>query len=1145
MLHLFQSNRHETLAGALLDDLAAFPARGGPWAARQIIVPSAALRRRLELDIAERHGVCANVEFAYLAQWLWAQIGRVLDVPARSPFAPDRLVWRCYRLLADAPERAPWLASPRLAAYLSASDDAMRYELAQRVAMVLDHYLTYRPEWLATWQAGESILAGERAPRAIGEAARDDERWQAALWRALLAELSAGGMPPAHRFLGDARHFDLDTVARAGWPESVSVFALPTMPPLHIALLRELSRWIDVRIYALNPCREFWFDIVTEAHAEALAAAERLDYQQVGHPLLAEWGRQTQAQLHMLHELTESAASSDASRYVENPAPTWLARIQNAILDLQPEAELGAPPDTHGIEVHVCHSLARQLEVLHDRLLAWFDADDGLRPSDVLVAVPDLAAAGPLIDAVFGTSAPVFGDAPRALATRIPYRITGLPPSQANPVARVLLDWLALPERQVGAPELIEWLRVDAVAARYGIDAAALETVQTWLAAAGARRGLAPTSYGEHGERGALPWGERPLADEDGVPAPRHTFADALTRLFLGYAMPDGAAPIGAWLPVDAAEGAEAELLGRLARFTDDLDGFVRRVARPRTPHAWSELFADTLARFFDSGAAYADALAGVRDALDAMLAAMTEGAADHELPAAVVRAGFAAALDDPARGGVPWGGVTFSSLTSLRGLPYRAICLLGMDDGVLPSLARADEFDLMAVLPKLGDRQRRDDERNLFLDLLLGARDRLLIAYTGRSIRDNAPLPPAALVDELLDHLARIASGPDAAPDDVDAARRAFVVEHPLQPFSAEYFRPDGPLCSYDGERAALAALLAGAASVDRGAPAQGAARGPAPFFARPLPPEPVEPVAFGDFERFWRHPARALLRDRLGIVLADAQAELLDTEPFALDYAGSDALAERVLPLLIETGDAAARDHARRIADASPELPGGATGTVWRDQALGALTQLAANVRGALAGGASRVPFALDVVPVWPDAAQPLFDADDAALSRDAAAAPLSLYGTLNRVTAAGQIIYRYARPSARDYLSAWLAHLVYCAAVRDGPRRTRWFGSGGAFELAPVEQPLALLAPLAALFRAGRRMPLRFFPRSAWAWVKDSEAKAAGVWINDRVIGESDDPALAIAWRGANPSLDEPFGTLARLVFGPLVEHLREVA
>ncbi|WLE58596.1 exodeoxyribonuclease V subunit gamma [Burkholderia plantarii] len=1133
MLHLFFSNRHETLADALIDHLAAHPGAAGPWAAQQVIVPSAALRRRLELDIAARHGICANVAFSYLAQWLWAQIGQVLRVPPRSPFAPDRLVWRCYRLLSrgagsagfdadfdaglDAsPEAsaAPWLASPRLAGYLAAADAPMRHELAHRIASVFDHYLTYRPEWLAAWRDGTSIVALEGPPARGAEAARDDEQWQAALWRALVAELAEDGEPPAHRFLRDAPSLAPGPDTLAAWPGAVSVFALPTMPPLHVALLRELSRWIDVRIYALNPCREFWFDIVTAARVESLDAAGQLDYQQVGHPLLAEWGRQTQAQLHMLHELTETAAATDAARYEPHPDRSWLARIQNAILELRPEAELGPPPDERGIEVHVCHSLARQLEVLHDRLLAGFAEDPSLAPSDVLVAVADLAAAGPLIDAVFGTSA-------AQDAARVPYRITGLPPSQANPIARVLLDWLALPEREIGAPELVEWLRVDAVAARYGIDAAALETVQTWLAAAGARRGLAAAASDPDAQRAPA------------VPAPRHTFADALARLFLGYAMPDGAAPVGAYLPVDGPEGGEAELLGRLARFTDDLDWFAGRIAADATPDAWSEIFADALARFFDSGPAYADALSGVRDALDALLAAVREGALALPMPAAVVRAGFAAVLDDPARGGVPWGGVTFSSLTSLRGLPYRMVCLVGMDDGVLPSLARADEFDLMAVYAKLGDRQRRDDERNLFLDLLLAARDRLVITYTGRSIRDNAPLPPAALVDELLDYAAAVTAGPDASPAAIEAARRGFIVEHPLQPFSAEYFTAGGALYSYDAGRAVLAGQLA-----------RGTTREATPFFAAPLPPEPDAPVAFGDFERFWRHPARALLRERLGVVLTDAQAELIDTEPFALDYAGSDALAARVLPMFVETDGASVAGLARRVADASPEMPGGATGAVWREQALGALERLAANVRRALEGGAERRPFALEVRPAWP-AGEAWFGAFDAALAADAVRAPLALHGTLNRLTPAGQVIYRHARPGARDHLSAWLAHLVYCAIEPAGPRRTLWLGNGDGFEFAPVADPHAHLAPLAALFRAGRRMPLAFFPKSAWALVSGGEAKAAGVWINERVASEADDAALAIAWRGANLSLDAPFPALAHLVFDPLVEHLRSAA
>ncbi|MEX3547807.1 MAG: exodeoxyribonuclease V subunit gamma [Burkholderia sp.] len=1133
MLHLFFSNRHETLADALIEHLASHPSAVGPWARQQVIVPSEALRRRLELDIAARHGICANLEFSYLTQWLWTQIGQVLRVPPRSPFAPDRLVWRCYRLLSDATAAAhvggghiglddaraasgaaPWLASPRLAAYLAAADALMRYELVHRLASVFDHYLTYRPEWLAAWRDGGSIFALEGTPSRGAEAARDDEHWQAALWRALVAE---DGEPPAYRFLRDAPVLAPDARTLAAWPDTVSVFALPTMPPLHVALLRALSRWIDVRIYALNPCREFWFDIVSATRVESLDAAGQIDYQQVGHLLLSEWGRQTQAQLHMLHELTETAAATNAAQYDDFTGDTWLARIQNAILKLQPEAELGPPPAERGIEVHVCHGLTRQLEVLHDRLLAAFAEDPMLAPSEVLVAVADLAAAGPLIDAVFGTAA-------SQEAVHIPYRITGLPPSQANLVARVLLDWLALPNREVGAPELVEWLRVDAVAARYGIDAAALETVQTWLAAAGARRGLASAAAESAGS-----------SADAAVPLRRHTFADALARLFLGYAMPDGAAPVGTYLPVDGPEGGAAELLGRLARFTDDLDWFAGRIAGEEKPEAWGEIFADALARFFDSGAAHADALSGVRDALDALVATIREDARALPVPAAVMRAGFAAALEDSARGGVPWGGVTFSSLTSLRGLPYRVVCLVGMDDGVLPSLARADEFDLMAVFAKLGDRQRRDDERNLFLDLLLAARDRLLITYTGRNIRDNARLPPAALVDELLDYVAEVAAGPGAAPAAIEAARRAFVIEHPLQPFSADYFETGGRLYSYDAERATLAGRLARGTTED--AP---------PFFAAPLPPEPDAPVAFGDFERFWCHPARALLRDRLGVALFDAQAELIDTEPFDLDYAGSDALAARVLPMFVEQGESeSVGELARRVAEASPEMPGGATGAVWREQALGVLDRLAGKVRFALEAGAERRAFALDVVPVWPPGEMPWFGTDDAALAADALRAPLSLHGTLNRLTPAGQVIYRYVRPGARDHLSAWLAHLVYCAIDSGGPRRTLWFGSGEGFEFAPVANPLAHLAPLAALFRAGRRMPLRFFPKSAWALVAEGEAKAASVWINERVASEADDAALAIVWRGRNLSLDAPFPTLAHLVFTPLAEHLRSGA
>jgi len=1152
MLQLFYSNRYETLSAALLADLAA--QRADVWRAPPVIVPSAAVRRRLQLDIAASQSVCANIEFSYLAPWLWAQIARVMPVPSVLPFTPERLVWRCYRLLgAPQGKDAPWRASPRLSAWLDAADDAMHYELAQRVAQLFDHYLTYRPGWLMRWQAGESIapaLAAHASPAAQKDARwQEDERWQSALWRALLGEVAhdAPGQPhqpPVYRFLDLVRTLDQDAVARAGWPESVSVFALPTMPPLHVALLREISRWIDVRVYALNPCREFWFDIVSEAQLEKLQAAGKSDYQEVGHPLLAEWGKQAQAQLRMLHELTELAASRETSAWLRNDAPTWLARIQNAILDLRDETHGQAtaqPALQHaGIEVHVCHSLMRQLEVLHDQLLDWFNREPELQPADVLVVLPDLVSAAPLIDAVFGARAGLHHD-----ARRIPYRITNLPPSHANPVARALLDWLALPTRCVSAPELVEWLRVDAIAARFHIDAAALDTVQAWLAAAGARRGLAPID---------MPGAAAPVA--------RHTFSDALTRLFLGYALPSDGEPVDAWLPVEGARGSQAQGLGMLAYFIDALEEFAKAASVAHTPDEWRALWHDMLAQCFDAGAAFADWLADTRDAIDSLVEAMRDGAPNTPVPAAVMRNALTGVLDDPARGGVPWGGVTFSSLGSLRGLPYRAVCVLGMDDKVLPSTQTADEFDLMARFPQPGDRQRRDDERNLFLDLLLAARDKLLIAYTGRSQRDNAALLPAALVDELLDHLAQLSCGPDASPQELDEARRAFIVEHPLQSFSAQYFSGNdkqhgqNPLFTYEPMRAELAQHLA--------APRREA---PPPFFAAPLPRETDTQVMLDDFLRFWRHPARALLRERLDIVLENAQSELSDIEPFVLDYHGGDAFADRLLPIMLDTShdardDVARRERVQRIAAASPELPEGATGQEWCRQELDALYDMVQRVQCEIDDAYSDddascpaqlqcLPFSLTVSPRWPgcsgndadaDAAVTLFEEPeyDALLRADIEAQPVLLTGTLNRLTPAGQILFRYAKPTGRDCLAAWISHLVYCAVQPEGPRRTVWHGRGASFAFTPVEDAQEQLARLMALYLAGRRMPLRLFPRSAGAKV----LKLDNVnWeTTDYSHGESDDPALRIAFRGAWPlELDETFDALAQYVFGPMKNHL----
>ena len=120
----------------------------------------------------------------------------------------------------------------------------------------------------------------------------------------------------------------------------------------------------------------------------------------------------------------------------------------------------------------MCHSLTRELEVLHDRLLALMAGPDPPQPGDILVVTPDLDAAAPLIDAVFGT-------APRE--RHLPYTISGRARAQVNAPARALLDALALLASRFAVNNVFGLLQQPVVARRFGLAEDDLDQVRDWL----------------------------------------------------------------------------------------------------------------------------------------------------------------------------------------------------------------------------------------------------------------------------------------------------------------------------------------------------------------------------------------------------------------------------------------------------------------------------------------------------------------------------------------------------------------------------------------------------------------------------------------------------------------------------------------
>jgi len=1166
MLHLHFSNRFESLRQTLLEQLAL--ESPDPFTAQEIIVPSTAVTRHLEWALTEHRGICANVTFSYLAQWIWRQIGKIIAVQTESPFAPEVLTWRVYQTLCDAEFLT---AHDRLRNYLIENDPVRQHDLASRIARLFEQYVTYRPLWLETWSQGRWIRPASphgtaidetSPPRASPDGPWQHEAWQSALWRRIASETGTSQEHPGQSFFRALQSLGNGYPESPALPSHAHVFCLPSVAPLYLSLLRGLSSQMELNVYVLNPCQEYWYEIVDRKRLSALISTGQSGHHETGNRLLAAWGKQTQAHIDLL--LSDDNGPEELhTQFLEAPGDTMLGQLQNSILHLveleatapEQQATPASPPSCssqslpvspsergtvcgdESVQIHVCHSLQRELEVLQAQLLALFDQPQPPAADEILVVTPNLVRAAPFIDAVFGTV---------SSERRLPFLITGLPQRRVNPIARLLDQLLALALGRHPASEVFDLLTQPAVMRRFELDTEQAERLREWLEIAGVRWALDGSERLAHG----LP------ADE------RHTFSDGLQRLFLAYAMGDGISDrvdlslclspddgsgngqedgvdgleggldglIGERVGAGNPTGTAAPALGVLWRFIQELDRIRRDWQIPKTPEQWHGSLHQALECFAVAELPWVEDFSAVRRAINDLHDHMIRGGLRESLPLAVIREALAEQLDQGAQGGAPSGRITFAAISSLRALPYRFIFAFGMNDGEFPTASPSLEFDLIAAQPRRGDRQRRLDERNQFLDLVISARDRLVLSYTGRNVRDNSRIPPSVLIADLLDQIERNWPG---------AAAR-ITHEHRLQAFS-QTAQPELPGVHSDPSAPIRTSALSGippgfepaetaegglsddatepSDAEDRDNPLKGL-----PFFTEelPAPDAHFRQVSLPRLLEFFKNPARFLLRHRLGIRLTEEEPELLDEEPFTIDPIRRRILDDRLLPQALGGLDVASL---ARLARAGPELPSGSLGDLQAQQEAEQLRAFAIRIRRELRQ-AQQDPVTQDL----------LFNLDGDSWV---------LHGTIQDLRAQGLVRWNFGPVRAETYLTGWITHLFLCTSdVDPAMQETRWYSRDGMYRLRRVTDARSELAKLLTLYQKGLAKPLQFFPRSAWKLISTGKpADALNIWQGnrERPFGENSDPAYQLALRGLQNPLGEAFSELAQTIYQPMLSHL----
>ena len=988
MLHLYQSNRLEDLA-TLLQSIQTTCPLSHPLQTEEIIVQSQGMRRFLNQHLAKANGIAANLRFSLPADYNWRLIRTVLpDVPALNPFHPEVMRWRLLGLfVSDTFATQPELshAHTALSSYLASSQHAA-YQLAGQLADIFDQYLVYRPHWINAWQAEKLIGLG------------DDEHWQAELWRFL----DDGKQTAPHRVAMWQQL--LNNLSADKLPERLLVFGIATLAPMYLQLLQAIAEHIDVHIFALNPSNEYWGNVIEPEYI--LKNPDDIDLSHSGHPLLASLGKQG---CDFFNALIETETELEVPVYNDQAVSnSLLHHLQHDIQTLKLPS-LSSQLD-NSIRMVSAHSPLRELQILKDHILQLLHKHPTWQPHDIAVLTPHIEPYSPFIEAVFGQSS--------GSAQRLPYSISDVKLSRSQPLFYALEQTLALLDSRFEVDKLLPLLDSDTVLHKFELTREDLPLLHDTIAQLNIHWGLDSEMRGE--------------------PDSLFTWQQGLERLILGWMLPENQGKL--WQNISAwhSDPNHLAILSRFAAFIRTLADTHRIWHTPTDIATWAERVRQLIAALFLPQDSDQHALEQLEKALTRWQEEATLAHFQLHLPQYTAIRHITRFLSNQSDAGFLQGGITFCSMVPMRSLPFKAICLLGLNDGDFPRNTKAASFDLIARHPQKGDRARRDDDRYLFLEAIMSAREHLYLSYIGKSIHNNEALAPSALLNELLDTLA------DMTGSTPDQLYQQWIEQHPLQAFSPQYFNGS----RFHSSRSDYAAALNHPLSQRP------------PFYNEPLHNiETPTTISQNQLLRFWRNPVKNWLQQTLNWQAPYQDPAWDAAEPFApvrdSDTAAAYLAARRLNEPFSTT---AQRLYAQSM------LPTGELGRLWRENYEIAAKSLSDEL-----------------------IKSPKYQAYPYQL-------PLgkhTLQGSLEHLHQHGQIHFATQAPNAPEEIALLLEHLIFNAVRPAGMSsyQTHRLQAGNCQTLPEIAQTQAieLLNHWLTYYQIGQNQPLPFFPRTSLAAAK----------------------------------------------------------
>jgi len=904
-----------------------------------VIVQNAGMQHWLNMSLAKQRGISMNIDYALPSQFLWKLVRTIAsdeDVPDQSPFSREVLAWRIFTLLANkdvmndddfATATRYWntqlysqvnthsdstIASEinesstnKNTVEFASNEELKRYQLACQMADLFEQYLIFRPTWINDWENGNFTAEIQQ------EDATEIAQWQGKLWYLLTREQSYNPIlliEQAIAQLKEGRFYQQHL--KNNLPKRISFFGINIMAPMWLSFVNELSEYVDVHFFHLNPCYSYWGDVITEKQAIKSIQKWVDGYDDitasVGNPLLANLGQQSREFMALLHgystinidafeDIHESDISTSDHQIKTNGQPeiqsahnvSVLQQVQHDILTLSDARIEPIKKTDNSIVISSCHSALREVQGLHDWLLHQFNNDSTLTPKDILVMCPQVEEYAPYVNAVFARGWQEFDDKVPPLPCSIADRVS----KDSEPVVAAFSDLLTLPDSRFQVSQLLSFLRIPAMQTKFDLSTEDIDKISTWL------------------DHASIHWGldqqhKKQTLKSEAV-TNSFTWQQGLSRLLRGFAHGDYETIYDNQLLLPTIEGNDGELLGQLMLVLEQLQLFSHSMSQQRTAEQWKQFLNTLINELFDTSDD--DGFIIVDQAIESLIEYCMHAKFEHKIDLLIVRDFLNQHFSEPDPGRqFIVGQVTFCSMLPMRSIPFKVIAILGLNDGLFPRQRQPLSFDLMSVTPAmLGDRSRRGDDRYLFLEAIISARQCLYLSYQGKNIKNNAPKQASLVLKELMEYLelgygwSLLNESSDDSGTEHGGAIATECLEGklrhlPMQPFSDKNYQ--GELKSFDNHW--LNINLSGAnENLSRITDNNNLALP----FSNVLEQEPggtyVLNLELSKLIAFFQHPSRSFAQSQLNLDLNIRSLELDDVEPFEFDRLQSYLLREQLI--------------------------------------------------------------------------------------------------------------------------------------------------------------------------------------------------------------------------------------------------------